>query len=132
MRDQSIDLAKGIAILCVYLAHSMIYYPIHMCGMYHWCFVLDRILTSFNMPMFFIISGFLFSKSRKNTVELYKNKTLRILVPYLFTMLILICVKMMLPSSMSYNSAVTGGYKSMIIDALCYGGDRWFTLSSFC
>ncbi len=29
MRDRSIDLGKGIAILCVYLAHSMIYYP---CG----------------------------------------------------------------------------------------------------
>lgn len=83
------------------------------------------------MPMFFIISGFLFSKSRKNTVELYKNKTLRILVPYLFTMLILICVKMMLPSSMSYNSAVTGGYKSMIMDALCYGGDRWFVYTLY-
>lgn len=105
MRDRSLDLGKGIAILCVYLAHSMIYYPIHMCGMYHWCYVLDRILTSFNMPMFFIISGYLFSKTRKSTAELYKGKAMRILVPYLFTMLILVCVKLVLPASMSYNSA---------------------------
>ena len=110
MRDRSLDLGKGLAILFVYLGHSILYHPIQMANMYHWCEVLSLIIISFNMPMFFIISGYLFSKTRKSTSELYKGKTMRILVPYLFTMLILLCVKLTLPASMSYNSATGGGY----------------------
>lgn len=81
--------------------------------------------------MFFIISGYLFSKTKKSTAELYNGKTMRILVPYLFTMLILVCVKLVLPASMSYNSATEGGVRSLIVNALCYGGDRWFVYTLF-
>lgn len=108
-RDCSLDLSKGLAILFVYLGHSILYHPISMQSMYAWCHWLADFITSFNMPMFFIISGYLFSKTRKSTVELYKGKTMRILVPYLFTMLILVCVKLVLPASMSYNSATVWG-----------------------
>ena len=108
-RDRSLDLGKGLAILFVYLGHSVLYHPIQMLKLYPWCDVLNSIITSFNMPMFFIISGYLFSKTKKSTVELYKSKVMRILVPYLFTMLILVCVKLVLPVSMSYNSAAGGG-----------------------
>ena len=125
-RDNSIDISKGLAILFVYLGHSVLYHPIKMALQYSWCHTLDVFITSFNMPMFFIISGYLFSKTKKNTAELYKGKTLRILVPYLFTMAIIIGIKLMLPSSMSYNRAVDGGIESLIINALCNGGDRWF------
>ena len=130
-RDRSLDLGKGLAILFVYLGHSIIYHPIQMVKFYPWCRTLADFIVSFNMPMFFIISGYLFSKTRKSTLELYKGKTMRILVPYLFTMLILVCLKLILPASMSYNSAVGGGYKSLIINALCYGGDRWFVYTLF-
>ncbi len=130
-RDRSIDLGKGLAILFVYLGHSILYHPINMEALYEWCDVLGRIIESFNMPMFFIISGFLFSKTRKSTAELYKGKVKRVLVPYLFTMLILVCVKLVLPASLSYNSAAKGGCRSLIINALCYGGDRWFVYTLF-
>lgn len=126
MRDRALDLGKGLAILFVYLGHSILYNPIRMEEMYPWCEVLGHFITSFNMPMFFIISGYLFSKSRKSTAELYKGKTIRILVPYLFTMAIIVCAKLFMPSSMSYNPAVMGGGKSLITNVLCYGGDRWF------
>lgn len=109
-RDRSLDLGKGLAILFVYLGHSILYHPISMSSI-PWCHVLDRFIVSFNMPMFFIISGYLFSKSRKSTAELYKGKTMRILVPYLTTMAIIIGMKLVLPASMSYNPAVGGGYK---------------------
>ncbi len=130
-RDRSIDIGKGLAILFVYLGHSVLYHPIQMVQMFPWCRWLDTFITSFNMPLFFLISGYLFSKTRKSTVELYKSKTLRILVPYLTTMLIIICMKLILPASMSYNSAVSGGYKSMILNALLYGGDRWFVYTLY-
>lgn len=130
-RDRSLDLGKGLAILFVYLGHSIIYHPIQMVKLYPWCHTLAHFIVSFNMPMFFIISGYLFSRTRKTTKELYKAKTMRILVPYLFTMLILVCMKLVLPTSMSYNSATDGGYKSLIINALFYGGDRWFVYTLF-
>lgn len=130
MRDRSLDLGKGLAILFVYLGHCILYHPIQM-GVIPWCRVLDHFIVSFNMPMFFIISGYLFSKTKKSTAELYKGKTMRILVPYLFTMLILVCVKLVLPDTMSYNSAAGGGVKTLVINALCYGGDRWFVYTLF-
>ena len=131
MRDRSLDLGKGLAIIFVYLGHSILYHPIAMASMYNWCHVLQKFIVSFNMPMFFIISGYLFSKTKKSTIELYKGKTMRILMPYLFTMLILVCVKLVLPPSMSYNSAADGGIKSLITNALCYGGDRWFVYTLY-
>lgn len=130
MRDRSLDLGKGLAILFVYLGHCILYHPIQMMEI-PWCHTLERFIVSFNMPMFFLISGYLFAKTRKSTAELYIGKTLRLLVPYLFTMFILICVKLVLPASMSYNPAVGGGCKSLIINALCYGGDRWFVYTLY-
>ena len=131
MRDCSLDLGKGLAILFVYLGHSILYYPISLSAMAPWCGVLRSFIASFNMPMFFLISGYLFSKTRKSTGELYWGKTQRILIPYLFTMAILVGVKLFLPVSMSYNSAVDGGISLLIQNALCYGGDRWFVYTLY-
>lgn len=122
--DRSIDLFKGLAILAVFFAHSRLYHPIDMCAMYPWCRVLDRIDTSFHMPMFFLISGYLFSKTHKSTRELYKGRTIRILVPYLFMMAIIIAVKAIVPSEYSYLNV--GGVGAMVRNALLYGGVRWF------
>ena len=131
MRERSLDLGKGLAILFVYLGHSILYHPIPMSELYPWTGVLRDFIVSFNMPMFFLISGYLFSKTRKNTGELYCGKTKRILIPYLFTMAILVGVKLFLPVSMSYNTAARGGIFSLIQNALCYGGDRWFVYTLY-
>lgn len=130
-RDRSLDLGKGLAILFVYLGHSILYHPIQMADMYPWCHNLSNVILSFNMPMFFLISGYLFSMTRKTTGELYKGKTLRILVPYLTTMVIVAGMKLLLPSDMAYNKAVTGGVKSLIVNWLLYGGDGWFAYVLF-
>ncbi len=130
-RDNTIDLLRGIAIIIVYLGHSILYHPIGMEAMYPWCHQLATTIGSFNMPLFFILSGYLFSKSQKGVKEQYEGKVKRLLIPYLFTMTILIGMKLVLPASMSYNQAVGGGYKSLVINALCYGGDRWFVYVMF-
>ena len=109
IRDRSLDLGKGLAILFVYLGHSILYHPIQMANLYPWCHILAQFIASFNMPMFFIISGYLFSKTKKSTAEIYKGKTIRILIPYIFTMFILVCVKLVLPASLSYNAATGEG-----------------------
>ena len=109
MRDRSLDLGKGLAILFVYLGHSILYHPIQMRHLYPWCNTLMDFIESFNMPMFFLISGYLFSKTRKRAGDLYLGKTQRILLPYIFTMTILVGVKLFLPASMSYNFAASLG-----------------------
>ncbi|MBO7562336.1 MAG: acyltransferase family protein [Bacteroidales bacterium] len=130
MRDRSLDIGKGIAILFVYLGHSIIYHPIIL-GNIPWCHILERFIVSFNLPMFFIISGYLFSKTSKSTIEIYKGKTQRILFPYLLTMAVIISMKLVLPTSMSYNESVQGGIRAMISNALLYGGDRWFVYTLY-
>ena len=108
-RDNTIDLLRGLAILIVYLGYSILYYPIDMQALYHWCSHLGTTIASFNMPLFFILSGYLFAKSQKGIKEQYEGKVKRLLIPYLFTMAILIGMKLVLPASMSYNAAVGGG-----------------------
>lgn len=130
MRDRSLDIGKGLAILFVYLGHSILYHPIQMHTI-PWCHVLERFIVSFNMPMFFIISGYLFSKTKKSTAELYKSKTLRILIPYITTMFVIIGMKLILPKEMSYNQSVGGGISSLLKNAFLYGGDRWFVYTLF-
>ena len=85
-RDLSIDICRGIAILLVYLGHSLIYHPICLEDMYAWCNHLGRFIESYNMHSFFIISGFLFARSKKSAKENIKAKTQRLLIPYLATM----------------------------------------------
>lgn len=108
-RDYAIDYAKGIAILFVYLSHSVLYYPIQMIKMYEWCHVLDRMITSFNMPMFFFISGLLFGYSKKDNLTVLKDKGKRLLIPYLFTMILVALAKQFTPGEMAYKAS-GGGY----------------------
>lgn len=128
MRDRTIDICKGIAILFVYLGHSVIYHPINLMEEYDWCVWFHKFITSFNMPVFFIISGYLFSFSKKNNKELFKAKTRRLFIPYLSTMAIVGVAKFVLPS-LSYGFA--GDVRSFLIDVFVYGGDRWFVYTLF-
>lgn len=41
IRDRSLDLGKGLAILIVYLGHSILYHPIQMVKLYPLCDVLN-------------------------------------------------------------------------------------------
>lgn len=125
-RDVSIDFAKGIAILFVYLGHSIIYHPIELASLYEWCHVLERMIASFNLPMFFLVSGLLFGFSKKSWQNVVKDKVERLLIPYLFTMLIVILSKMLLPSSMAYSDSTSNGLGGAIYNVLVEGGDRWF------
>lgn len=75
-RDLSIDISKGIGILLIILGHLPNIPP-----------ELKKIIYSFHVPMFFIISGYLYNKAK------YQNFTLkefavfkfkRLMIPYFF------------------------------------------------
>ena len=77
VRVEEFDIAKGISILCVILGHL---------GIYN----INRIVFTFHMPIFFLISGFFIST--KDSFKEFKRKKIRgIIWPYFFTCF-LICL----------------------------------------
>ena len=69
-----IDVLKGITILLVILGHSFCTTPINIFGMLP---VMGDVVRSFQMPLFFVVSGFLFSSTGGLKLLLKKkNKSL--------------------------------------------------------
>lgn len=108
-RDLSIDYAKGIAILLVYMGHSILYYPPGLFADCQWSKVLGLMIVSCNMPLFFFISGLLFAYSKKSSIEVVKDKARRLLIPYLCTMAIVLLAKVFMPAEVAYNTNGGGG-----------------------
>lgn len=71
-RESEFDILKGIGIILVIIAHTM---PVGS--------IFYRIIASFHMPLFFLVSGYFFSK--KSNVIMFKSKFKRLIIPYLFT-----------------------------------------------
>lgn len=72
-RIPAIDVTKGIGILLVVFAHIN-YTPVPLTYIY-----------SFHMPLFFILSGFLFQKEKyKSFGQFLKNRFYTLICPYLF------------------------------------------------
>jgi fucose 4-O-acetylase-like acetyltransferase len=70
-----IDSAKGIGIILVVFAHVL---AAHKVGV-----KIEEVITSFHMPLFFVLSGLFFS--RKGSFKQFLiNKTNRLIVPFVF------------------------------------------------
>lgn len=69
-RIQWIDMAKGYGILLVIIGHMYI-------------FNLSSWIYSFHMPLFFVVSGYVF-KVKTNFKSFVKKRIYRLIVPYLF------------------------------------------------
>lgn len=67
-RDSTIDVMKGIGIICVVLAHITTIYS------------LRNIIYSFHMPLFFFLSGYFFSY--KSSSDLIKISSKKLIIPY--------------------------------------------------
>ena len=100
-RDPTFDIAKGIGILLVLTCHFF--------GWNHpW---LNRTISSFHMPLFFIIAGY-FSKSYvdgKTTFSSIKKYFNRLYWPFLFTqgMIVLWLILMVFAKHDSWNPVIT-------------------------
>ena len=76
-----IDILKGVAIISVLICHSVIVYPVNLENV-AWSNALKTFVDSYQMPLFFMISGFLCSyKGNYGGYLLARVK--RILVPYI-------------------------------------------------
>lgn len=86
-----IDILKGVAILSVLLCHSIIVYPINLEAI-PWCLSIKLFVDAYQMPMFFIISGFLCTYHEKHYGQYLLSRTKRILVPYVvFSTIATVC-----------------------------------------
>ncbi len=119
MRDKTIDLAKGLAIILVMIGHTLTNQ--HICNA----------IYSFHMPFFFVLSGyFMKKKSIDNTYILKLYKTL--LLPYLVTALITICISFLWYQNF-YNdfiATILVGCKIFNID-IPFIGAIWFLVALF-
>lgn len=75
----SIDIIKGVAILLVILGHSFCTFPFDLNSQFPY---LGDIVRSFQMQLFFLVSGFLFS-TNSDFVTFIRNKTNRLIIPLL-------------------------------------------------
>lgn len=99
MRQDWIDILRGIGIFCVLLAHSSLGF-------------LDVHISSFFIPIFFFISGYLFNPTKyTNFKTLAANKTRSILIPYFlfsFFLLLIFSIQSLLNNFDSESFKVIG------------------------
>lgn len=68
-RIEYIDVAKGIGMILIVFGHALKEGPIY------------QVIYSFHIPLFFFLSGMTYR--RKNAMEFWKNKFVRLYVPYI-------------------------------------------------
>lgn len=120
---QEIDICKGIAIILVIVFHAFILYPIRLIDI-PWCKYIMDIIGSFFMPVFFLVSGFLFANSKnKSYTHILSSKGQRLFIPLLTFEVITLGLKLLVPSLI--NRKVFGIY-DYIKNFILFGGELWF------
>lgn len=127
-RIQYIDIAKGIAIICIIMGHV---------GNWN----INRIVFTFHVPIFFFITGY-FLNDKRTLKEFMRIKFKTLIVPYILTCLAMILLGTML--GQIQNGDALAALKKWLIASL-YGagsdvtspfyvpaiGALWFLLATF-
>ncbi|MGE5455590.1 MAG: acyltransferase family protein [Ignavibacteriales bacterium] len=84
-RNKTIDVTKGIAIILVVIGHC-IQYGMGSSWINNWYFfhdVIFKLIYGLHMPLFILISGYLFFSTikKRNTIEIIKSRIFNILIP---------------------------------------------------
>ena len=91
-RINYIDIARAFAIIFIALGHTFVHSE--HCGF------IFKLLYSFHVVLFFVISGYTFKiKDNENIVEFIKNKFVRIMIPYFVWALLFLISYMILGQS---------------------------------
>lgn len=128
-RTKYIDIARGIAILCIILGHQG-YYEI------------SKIVFTFHVPIFFFITGYFFNK-RQELGDFIKKRVRTLLVPYAVTCIVIILLAVVLEILRGGENVVSvaleWGYASLYGAGDSYTepfyikqiGALWFLLATF-
>ena len=131
-----IDISRGIAIISVIIGHSLgNYFPNYLAS----------VIFAFHMPIFFILSGYLYRE--KSFSSIFKNNFFNLILPYFAVILIetvILIVCRFLPNPLLYSRF--GSLKQLLFAAI-YGiggaavtpwknnipwiGAIWFLLAMF-
>jgi len=118
------DRLKGLGILLVLLGHSIIVYPINIQDI-SWCMFLHDFIYSFHMPLFFVVSGFLYANSSKRLpyMKNLKKKSLRLLLPYFVFSFFNLMTNYFLND---FVNRKVDNFGEAIMDILLHGKFYWF------
>ena len=123
----SIDIARAICIILVVIGH---YVPEDSPS---WYTTIRDVIYSFHMPLFMFVSGFVYWATRKPIK--YKDfvgiKFQRLMVPYFFTSLVVITIKLLTENGLSVESQVdfSAFYKMFYLPVA--GAFLWFVFALF-
>ena len=124
-RYEEIDALKGFAMFLVVLGHSIIVYPINL-HENNFFNNLYEFISTFHLPLFFIISGYCFSY--KDSYKQYITKKIkRILIPYLIFSLLNILLRTLAPSLVNKSD----DFVTLLMNVIFNGGEYWFLYTLF-
>lgn len=96
-----VSIVRGITIMLVVIYHVQLVDMSTGCN-HRFCEIIPQVYLPFFMPVFFFISGGLVYKSRIlrdcGTIEFYKDKFVRILLPFIFFVTVYFSIKMLFNS----------------------------------
>ena len=117
---EQVDVLRGFAIMLVILGHAVAKENIVTSGNV-FCNTLYNYIYSFHMPLFFVISGFVFSVK-----DNFKEHVIRIvrslLIPYVVFNLFTIFLQQILPFFTVEGRSVAQQVKTMVLN----GGNLWY------
>ncbi|MBT1143106.1 acyltransferase family protein [Lactiplantibacillus argentoratensis] len=111
-RIEWIDIARGITMISVVIGHSLYGYNNGL---------LSHFIYTFHMPIFFILTGYLYKKKRY--VDELRSTSRNLLLPYYFTGLIMVVVYLLATTSDGSRVLSAGFVPTLndLISALLYG-----------
>lgn len=109
-RLKYIDVARGIAILCIILGHFGIWEVI-------------RVVFTFHVPIFFFITGY-FTNRKLPVKEFVINKAKTLLIPYAITCVIVVVISIIKSFLMSGNALLSA--QEWIFASLYGSGDSYY------
>lgn len=113
-RNNTFDIAKGIGMLCVIAGHMDI-------G------VVNTVVFSFHMPLFFIISGF-FTKKEDQKL-LVQKKAKRLIIPYIFTCFLVILFSVLINLiERNYHQVLPDVVQWLVASIWGSGSRSWFII----
>lgn len=116
-RNRIIDIMKGIGILLVIIGHI------------RFGSVVRKLIYSFHVPLFYLISGFLFNCKNTKTIALKGFKTL--ILPYLFFGLLSYFIEGVFFNKMNFNNEMIAHLFWENTTALSISTGLWFLTSLF-
>lgn len=118
-RIEQIDIARGIAAICMILGHSFIVHPIDISAV-GWCNALHIWIYSFHMELFFFLTGAVWHRTK--ILNYAKKKAMRILIPYVTFGVCSIVIRSLNIGAVNNQESAREGLFNLIL----HGGGYWF------